>query len=417
MVTRLALKAGLTSFKATEQASFWRLTAVLFLVFLASGLWSPLLSVYVASLGATTGDIGLVFGAYQATSLLSQFWWGRHSDRLGRRKPLLVVGTAALALSFLLIVAIDDWRWLVPARILEGIGLAAYSTGSLALVGDLLEDQRGRGRLMGLYRTFGSLAFAIAALGGGLLADALGTRAPLLLAAVCYALAFTLVTRIKEPPPAAAAVAAPGQTATLAPSPTRPARALLPFLTLTFTWTFGMGAVVSLWPVYMQGAGYSKTAVGGLWGLAALGEAPCFILAGYLADRWGPKRVLLTGILCMACVFLGYTVSTALAWLVAVQMVRSFAYACFEAPALLYTTQLGLRSQRGRHASLFYGASGVGGISGSVAGGAVAESIGLAAMYRGVVALMVVGVIAGGRFMPGLRSSVAPDRDGANTTR
>ena len=44
---------------------------------------------------------------------------------------------------------------------------------------------------------------------------------------------------------------------------------------------FAMSAVVPLWPVFMANIGYSKTAIGGLWALAALGEAPCMILAGH----------------------------------------------------------------------------------------------------------------------------------------
>jgi hypothetical protein len=60
-------------------------------------------------------------------------------------------------------------------------------------------------------------------------------------------------------------------------------QALWPFLGLIFTWMFATGAVISLWPVYMSTIGYSQMAIGGLWGFAALGEAPCMILAGHLA--------------------------------------------------------------------------------------------------------------------------------------
>src|SRR3712207_7889204 len=63
-----------------------------------------------------------------------------------------------------------------------------------------------------------------------------------------------------------------------------------------------------------RSVGYSKTAVGGLWGLAAAGEVIGFIIAGRLADRWGRKRVLLTGLVGMAGVFLAYTLSTHLLW-------------------------------------------------------------------------------------------------------
>ena len=52
-----------------DRGAFARLTGVLFLVYLATGLWSPLLAVYTRSLGADAAQIGLVFATFQATSL------------------------------------------------------------------------------------------------------------------------------------------------------------------------------------------------------------------------------------------------------------------------------------------------------------------------------------------------------------
>src|SRR6266540_2086224 len=323
-----------------DRAAFVRLTGVLFLVYLATGLWSPLLAVYTRSLGAETGQIGLVLATFQITNLASQYWWGRFSDRLGRRKPLLLLGTAGMGLAYFGIASADQYGWLFAARALEGVALSAYSTGSLALIGDLLEDQAGRGRLMGTYRTFGSLPFAIAAL--------------------CYSLAFVLGTRINERPTGVSLspadegpktkdeISAPSNVGLSSLVLGQRSRALWSFLALLCTWMFAMNAVVPLWPVFMANIGYSKTAIGGLWALAALGEAPYMILAGHLSDRWGRKRVMLTGFVGMSGVYLAYTLSPALAWIVGVQLVRAFAYASMEAPALLYATELGLRRQRGR---------------------------------------------------------------------
>lgn len=389
-----------------DRSAYIRLTGVLFLVFAAGGTISPLLANYIRSLGADTSQIGLVFAVYQATALGSQYWWGSRSDRIGRRKPLVVIGTAGMALVLLGYAAAPSFWWLFPVRVVEGLVLAAYSTGALALIGDVLEDEQQRGRLMGIYRMFGSLAFSMAALGGGLLSDALGLRAPLLMAAGFYALALLLVSGVRERPPAPAPsdqqAERPAQAVTLREQIAARRAVILPFMGLAFAWFLGMGSVVALWPVYMRGAGHSQTVISGLWALAALGEVPCLMLAGFLAERYGRKWVIIGGVAGMACVYLAYTASTALAWLVGVQLVRSLCYSCFETPAMLYATELGLRQQRGRMAGLYNTATGLGGITGSAVGGAAAQQVGMPTMFRGVAMLMMAVALAAALTMPRL---------------
>jgi len=394
--------------KVRDRDAFVRLTGVLFLVYMATGLWSPLLAIYMRSLGAGTAQIGLLFATYQASTLASQYWWGRFSDRLGRRRPLLLLGTAGLSAAYLGIAGTHQYSWLFIIRVIEGVALAAYSTGSLALIGDLLEDQAGRGRLMGTYRTFGSLAFGIAALSGGWLADSFGQRVPLLAAAGCYALACALSASIRERPADAPreTPAAPADLGAALPGDSRARRALWSFLGLLFAWTFATGAVIPLWPVYMATRGYTQTAIGGLWALAALGEAPCMILAGHLADRWGRKPIMLAGFVGMSMVFLAYALVPILPWILGVQIVRSMSYASFEATALLYATELGLRRQRGRLVGLYYSAGSLGGIAGSAAGGGVAQLAGLAHMFMSIVGFMLVTAAIVGKTMPRLRAPV-----------
>ena len=394
--------------RVRDRGAFIRLSGVLFLVYAATGLWAPLMSVYTRDLGATTAEIGLVLAVAQAVGLLSQYQWGRLSDWLGRRAPLVVLGAGGLCLAFLGSAAADRAGWLFLTRGLEGAAMGAYTTGSLALIGDLLEDQAGRGRLMGTYRMFGSLSFAMTALLGGALADWVGLRAPLLVAAVCYGLGCALSFGIREPlafrGPVPAIPADPG--AALPLDPLR-RRALWSFLALLFVWMLASGAVVALWPVSMADQGFSRTATSGLWALAALVEVPCMILAGQLSDRFGRKQVLLFGITSMAAVFLAYTLTASFGWLAAAQVLRGIAFASFEAPALLSITELGLRQQRGRLAGLYYSASGGGSIAGAALGGIAAQQVGMARMFQGVALLMLATTAVVGVVMPRLRAVAA----------
>jgi len=60
--------------------------------------------------------------------------------------------------------------------------------------------------------------------------------------------------------------------------------------------------------------------------------------------------------------------------------------------------------QRGRLAGLFYSAGSLGAIAGSIAGGAIAQLVGLPSMFRMAVALMLAVALVIGKVMPRLRS-------------
>ncbi len=376
---RFSVRFSLPRFDVRDRDAFVRLIGVQMLVFMAVGTSAPLMVRYVGSLEADTTQTGLVFATFQVATLVSQYAWGRRSDQLGRRKPLLLIGTLGLAVSLALTALVPWYGYLFIIRIIEGLSMAAYQSGSLAMIGDLLEHEPDRGRLMGTYRMFGSLAFAGAALAGGIVADVAGLRAAVALTALGFGLAALLVLRVRESAPAAA----PRVAATTTPLHSGIDTAVLwPFLIVTMSWFLGMGSVATFWPQYMADNGYVQWQISGLWALAALGEVPCLYLAGLLADRFGRKWVLVTGVAGMASVYLAYTVSTAIAWILPVQLIRSFVYSCFEIPSLTYTTELGLRERRGRLAGLFYTANGGGGIIGSALGGALAQASDLVTLFR-----------------------------------
>jgi MFS family permease len=58
------------------------LTIVLFLVFAATGATSPMLSLYLESLGASYGRISLILSSHAVILMGASYFWGRWSDRL-----------------------------------------------------------------------------------------------------------------------------------------------------------------------------------------------------------------------------------------------------------------------------------------------------------------------------------------------
>jgi len=375
---------------SAERATFALLSAILFLQFLSAGLANPLLALQIRALGADYWQIATVLTTYQVAAMAAQYYWGRRSDRLGRRKPLILLGLAGLTLAYLGLGLITHFTAAYLIRAFEAVCFAAYNTASLALIGDLLEQRAARGRLMGLYRTFGSLAFALAALFGGSLADQFSLRLPFLLSAGFFALAFLLALAIRERPfTPRPATPAPGVAAPLS---LRPA---LPFLLVAFTWYLAMTAVVPLWPVYMQDLGFWKTDITRLWALAAFGEALLMPLTGHLSDHLGRRVVLATGLLSCGVVFALYVILPTLPWLLGIQALRAFAFAAFIPIAMIYATEMTGQAGRGRAAGLYNTANGLGGIAGSALGGTLAQVLGVTTMIDLAAAVLIgVGLLA-----------------------
>jgi len=302
-------------------------------------------------------------------------------------------------------VASPALAWL--ARGGEAASMAAYSTASLALMGDLLAARSRRGQRMGVYRGIGSLAFALGAVAGGRLADLDSLRATFLLCTALYlgaglvALALHEIPAARpgsrEPMPSPEPIAAPTGENFL-PTPATclswaPRRAIarrtnwkpgLPVLFLcgAFLFTAAWQAQASMWPNFMASLGYSKTAISSLWGLAAVLGAPSMWLAGQWFDVVGRAALLSAGGLGAPIVILGYSLlSRLLPALVGVQFVRGLSFGSFAANAMTFAVEAGDNRSRGRNSGLFNMVNGAGQLAGLLLGRTLAQAGGFAVKF------------------------------------
>ena len=379
----------------------YRLLIVINALFYASlGLTSPLLTLYLEWLGASYGRISLILTSSVAIVLLANHAWGRLSDRFGRRKPFFVAGLLLLVMAQLLLSGASSasWAWLV--RTLEALGIAAFQTLGLTLIGDALARQEAAthagggsitrsGRRMGLFRGVGSLAFAGAALLGGRLADAISLRAVFLASAGVNALAVGVALGLRERRDVATVqpVAAPA-----APVAARKAARQLPvlFTAGVVLWMAGHTASASMWPNFMGTLGYSNTAISSLWGVAALVEMPTMYGAGVLSDVIGRPALLAAGGLTWALVMLGYlTLAQLFPALLGVQLVRGVSYGSYTATAMTFTAEQGDGASRGRTSSEFFVASSGGQLVGMLMGGTLVQWLGFGVLF-GLCALLAI---------------------------
>ncbi len=412
----------MTEYPETYRFPWWRnrsyllLSAIMFMSLMSGGLVKPLFSIRAQGLGATLVEIGLIGTVSQIVGMAVQYLWGQQSDRLMRRKPLILIGMIGNAFTTFLVGVVSGHRPLYWIQALNVLAYAAYTVGSLAMIGDILEGWPSRGRLMGLYRGAGSFAFGLASLFGGRLADLYGMATPFFFASAFGFVAFLFACGLQESP-----VQKPKMT-TEKPSFVETQiswdklRRILPFLIIVFIWSVSMGSAFAFWPVYMVERGFTKTVVTQLWGIAALGETVAMVFAGYLCDRLGSRRVVVEGLAGMGLIFMAYTFWPRFPWLIPIQVIRALVFSCYSAASMIYATEMGLRQQRGRMAGLHATAASVGTISGSALGGLLAQLLGVGIMIRGIGALMVLGgLLAGWRMAEPAETAVVSKKPARRT--
>jgi MFS family permease len=113
----------------------------------------------------------LTFGIVKA---ITNFFAGRLADLYGRKRILLVGWLFGIPVPFLLIWA-PTWEWVLFANGLLGVNQGLAWSTTIIMKIDLV-GPRARGLAMGLNEFAGYLAVALAALGTGYVAEALGLR-------------------------------------------------------------------------------------------------------------------------------------------------------------------------------------------------------------------------------------------------
>lgn len=139
--------------------SFAVVTAAGFAYFTSIGATLPVLPLYIKGPLAGGGvAVGIGVGAFSISAVFLRPFVGKLGDQIGRR-PIMVGGGLIAALSIALYGLHNALWWLVPLRLVTGIGEALFFTGATTAVQDLAPDER-RGEAASLFSLslFGGLA-------------------------------------------------------------------------------------------------------------------------------------------------------------------------------------------------------------------------------------------------------------------
>ena len=280
----------------------------MFLDLVGFGIVIPLLPLYAERFGAGPVAAAWLLSIYSLMQFLFAPWWGRLSDRVGRR-PVLLVGIAGAALSYLGFGLAGSLAWLFVARAVNGL-MGANIGVAQAYIADVTPPaERAKG--MGMIGAAFGLGFIFGPAIGGFLSR-WGPSAPFLgaaaLAAANFALAWYRLPESLSPEVRGAASARnAGLRARLATVLDAPPR-LRGLYATVFAVTMGISgteAMLALWAGRRWGLGFESVG----YGLAMVGviaAAAQGLMVGPLVRRVGERNA---GLLGLALIVAGMTLT------------------------------------------------------------------------------------------------------------
>ena len=389
------------------------LALVSLLTDVASEMIYPLLPLFLSTvLGTTAAGLGVIEGLAESVSSLLRLpagWW---SDRIGRRKPLVVLGYGLAAVARPLVGLAHSTGQVLAIRLTDRFGKGIRSAPRDALIADSVAPAE-RGYAFGVHRAADSLGAVL----GPLVAWALlsrhwvDLRELFLWAAVPGLLSTVLVVLLVRETAGAAVVAAPADRAAPVPLAERLdgalGRAFWRYLAALFVFTLGASSDAFLLLRASQ-LGVATALIPILWALLHVVKSSSTVLGGALSDRLGRRPLILGGWAVYAATYLGFALADLQwhAW--ALFLVYGLYFGATEGVEKAMVADLVPAHRRGTAFGWFNAALGVGALPASVLFGLVWERVGAAQAFlmgagfaAAATVLLVVAVPAQQQREPG----------------
>jgi DHA1 family tetracycline resistance protein-like MFS transporter len=274
------------------------LMAVMFINVLGFGIVVPLLPFYAKSFQAPAWQIALIFSAYSIGAFFGEPFWGRLSDRIGR-KPILVSSVCGNCLCYLALAFAPNVYIAFLVRLLGGL-----TSGNGSVVQGYIADVTGpdeRTRRMSQLSAAFNFGFIVGPAIGGLLANPAaghaGFRTPLLcasaLSALCAAGLFLFLKESRARRPRFEAQ--PGRFAALWEALTHPTINRLMLVTFLGGSAFmGIESIFGLWTQARFHWGPHE--IGYTFAATGIVATACQLrIVGPLSERFGQAEMLAIG--------------------------------------------------------------------------------------------------------------------------
>jgi MFS family permease len=342
---------------------------------LSSEMIYPLLPVFLVEvLGAGALALGVIEGVAESTAALLKVASGWATDRSGRRKPLVVAGYSVSGLARPLIGAAAAWPVVVGLRFIDRIGKGLRTSPRDALIADVVAPGM-RGTASGFHRAMDHLGAVLGPLvAAALLAiPAVTLRGVFYLAAVpSVAVLVVLVTAVREPAGSIDPQVARPRLGDVLRESSGDFRLLL---VAVFVFALGNSSDAFLLLRFTE-AGLATGWLAVLWSAHHVVKLGFAAAGGRLADRFGPKPLLLIGWGLYVAVYLIFALIPTLPVLIATFMAYGVVFGLTEPSERAWVAEAAPSHARGAAFGLLHGTLGMAALPASVVFGAIYTGLG-----------------------------------------
>lgn len=352
----------------------------------------PVMPLYVASLGGTSSQIGLIIGLFAAMAMLMRPPAGWLIDTRGTR-PILLVGMAIFLLASLGYIAVQSVQPILALRLFHGIGMGLFPTAATVVIAELAPPRR-RGEAMGWFGIANSLGLILGPVVGPSVAGRAGFPSLFLLAAGAAAVGLACICLV----PAADRPA--GQSRLPRPRDLFCPAAALPSLILLLLYV-PYGTVVAFIPLVATARGIENP------GLFYTVFAAAMLLvrakAGEISDRRGRAVAIVPGMILTGLSSLILGLTTGPFGVLAGGALLGLGFGTAQPALMALTTDRVAPAERGKAMGTFYAAWELGIALGAAGGGWLLNVTDFAALFLVGAAIPIGGACFALRPGPGGR--------------
>lgn len=371
----------------------WLLGFVSLLTDMASEAIYPLLPAFLAALGASRLQLGVIEGSAEAVASVGKVVSGRLSDRWQRRQPIVLAGygLSSLVRPLMALAAAPVTVWAI--RFTDRIGKGVRGAPRDVLLAHHAPVAE-RGRVFGFHRAMDHLGAVLGPLAAlAVLWWSPGSYRTIFAATLVPGLVvIALLTRLKDPPPApradrdrAPAVASWRGT----PMP----RSFWRLMLVLAVFTLGNSTDMFLL-AWLGDVGLSAGDLLLIYAAQHVVKAASSFYGGVVADRFGRRALIATGWLLYAGVYAGFALAASPAALVALFVVYGLYHGMTEGAEKALIADAVPAPARGAAFGIYSATLGLVGFAASVLFGAIADRVSMPAAFLTGAVLALAAVAA-----------------------